>query len=1345
MNMISTGTFLNGMDASNKQSELVKKLVTAWEKKNSKAARAGGVSLMALSLAACGADDTTPFAQSDIDAATAPLSAAVIVAEAALAAAQTDAATALVAQAAAETQAAGALVSAAAATAAAASSTAAKATAEAALATAQAALTAANAEKATLQASYDALVTSNASLQTTYDALVAPASSSLVTALAETLTGTAGNDTFTGNATFYTAGDSIVDGFTTDADTYTLTVSAANASANNTFTGGNAAGGGVEIGPNITNVETVNMNVGSTAALEISAQNMTGVSNLTITKTNVVVGGTEITGNKALVVFGLDASDVATVTAGAGTTTMNVTQVTKAGTTVNADAASGNVTVAGAATVNAAGAGTGDAVAMTVLSNATEDAKAVTVTTGAENVNLGAFTGTISVTGAATKSTDLAGAAGGVTVNILGEAGTAGSANTGVDITGIDSSGATVTTSYAGTSTAPGAIQLTGSAATTDVATVSAVGFNSLDLNTTAIETVNLSGNGAAATYTITGQAASVYAASGANAVNLAGNEAMFAGKTITGVNTIDLTAGTAGTVAAGLWTSTKVDLGFDNQGNAITVGSNANYEITNDQTTGLDFDFSATANGAVTITAGDDNGTSATVGTIGMNAVDANAGATSTGTVTIEASIANVTGTTLTAGALQAIVVTGDEDVNFSGVVTGGSFSAIDSTGIITLSGLTTGVATVSTGAGNDAITINSGTTNHSISTYGGNDTVTVTATQNGNIVTGDGNDTINVDDVTGAYVVVAGNGTDTVVLSGDADAVLNAGTGADTLRVDGTAAIQNNANATISGFTVFDLDAALTLNSAQWANNSSTAQISSGSSNGTLTLGGTGTDTVGITIDASNLTAETAGTTNVVSINGTALLADTLTGGALNETFNLGTGDDSLEGGSTGTDTIVLADNADVDGAGLSGDNSTGMVINMGGTALEEATVTGSTSTHFAEGLTQLSAGQGTFNFANAAATTSGSVNAKWVQNIGGMENVTGGDGKDYVIGTSGANTMIGNGGADYLSGGDGDDLFVYTSTGALVGSNAFVDQLVGGLGTDSISINNNGLATVTIANTDDLARVSGVETIRAHADSDKIISVTTHADAHIDGIRNIDLSADTDATSTNVVNGVNTTTGGFTITGSAGVDTINGTNQADTITGGLAADYIDGNNGIDTISLTEAVAAADEVELVAGATNYSNITGFSAGGGAANDNLSALDATYSWFGDGTSNVDGIVGLASSTTLKAANLGDDNATVITITVNAAANTFDDFVAGTTTEAAMEGLVITGLGLTGALKATDIVLVAIDDGEDTGIFKFDGADAIDNAVATGEIQILAILQGVADASTLAAADVLFA
>jgi hypothetical protein len=59
MNMISTGTFCDEMDASNKADTIVSKLVNAWEKKNAKVARAGGVSLMALSLAACGSSDST--------------------------------------------------------------------------------------------------------------------------------------------------------------------------------------------------------------------------------------------------------------------------------------------------------------------------------------------------------------------------------------------------------------------------------------------------------------------------------------------------------------------------------------------------------------------------------------------------------------------------------------------------------------------------------------------------------------------------------------------------------------------------------------------------------------------------------------------------------------------------------------------------------------------------------------------------------------------------------------------------------------------------------------------------------------------------------------------------------------------------------------------------------------------------------------------------------------------------------------------------------------------------------------------------------------------------------------
>jgi len=57
--MISTGAFLSEMDASNKQPTLAETFAAVWEKKNAKAARAGGVSLMALSLAACGSSSTT--------------------------------------------------------------------------------------------------------------------------------------------------------------------------------------------------------------------------------------------------------------------------------------------------------------------------------------------------------------------------------------------------------------------------------------------------------------------------------------------------------------------------------------------------------------------------------------------------------------------------------------------------------------------------------------------------------------------------------------------------------------------------------------------------------------------------------------------------------------------------------------------------------------------------------------------------------------------------------------------------------------------------------------------------------------------------------------------------------------------------------------------------------------------------------------------------------------------------------------------------------------------------------------------------------------------------------------
>ena len=79
MNMISTGAFQTEMDASIKQQKLVERFAAIWEKKNAKAARAGGVSLMALSLAACGSDSDTTTTSSDTSSTTTTTTAATTV------------------------------------------------------------------------------------------------------------------------------------------------------------------------------------------------------------------------------------------------------------------------------------------------------------------------------------------------------------------------------------------------------------------------------------------------------------------------------------------------------------------------------------------------------------------------------------------------------------------------------------------------------------------------------------------------------------------------------------------------------------------------------------------------------------------------------------------------------------------------------------------------------------------------------------------------------------------------------------------------------------------------------------------------------------------------------------------------------------------------------------------------------------------------------------------------------------------------------------------------------------------------------------------------------------------
>ena len=83
-------------------------------------------------------------------------------------------------------------------------------------------------------------------------------------------------------------------------------------------------------------------------------------------------------------------------------------------------------------------------------------------------------------------------------------------------------------------------------------------------------------------------------------------------------------------------------------------------------------------------------------------------------------------------------------------------------------------------------------------------------------------------------------------------------------------------------------------------------------------------------------------------------------------------------------------------------------------------------------------------------------------------------------------------------------------------------------------------------------------------------EVISLTFQADFDTDtGIKTVNLSGDTNATGTNVVNASNTD-GDFTITGSAGVDQITGGGGADVVVTGAGDDVVTGGAGNDNITV-------------------------------------------------------------------------------------------------------------------------------------------------------------------------------
>lgn len=754
----------------------------------------------------------------------------------------------------------------------------------------------------------------------------------------------------------------------------------------------------------------------------------------------------------------MDATDVAKVVAGAGTTTMNVTQATKTGATVDADNASGVVQVLGSGTVDAANA---TSVVVGGIGTALQDANAVTINAAkATTVNVGsatdgttafdntAITGAITINAAAATQVNAA-AAGGITVDAKG-------GTTGVVLTAIDDSGASVTTSYVGTSTAAGVVNVDGSGSA-DVATVSAAGNVALTTNASdQIETVNLSGNGAAATYAVTG-AATTYNLTGSQNVTLAGDEANFDGKTIsdntTGTTTLNITTLNDSDLSKASVDNILVSSNVASK--TLTVASDATVTLGTDVTTAIAV-AGKTASATVNIATADDTAASgATIdiqtGTLTLS--------TNIATANIDASVGKLTmATATTLAGTAALNVSGTKDVAL-GAVTAKSLDATASSGKI--SGSFAAVASVKTGSGVDTVTLDdttSTTTVFALETNAGNDIITIVDAKEGTSVgAGAGDDQITigtaasdaVTSVDASYVIVGGDGADTITVMADVDtdSILVGGDGSDTLVLSDTDGndFSNNTNFSLSGFETVNISTltsgTIKMSAAQFAGENS-FKLSGNAVADEMHIANTGT--TGTTIDASNITHD-ATQASTLRLEGKALLADTVMGSAKDDIIVATSGGDTIDG-STGTDTFLAASlaAATVEGAGTG--TSTGVVINLGGTtAVTNTAVLGASVGYTGNSVTSVAAGEYAYVHAASAA-----INSNVKGSITNVENVTGTGGADYIVGTNGANVIDGGIGADTIDAGLG------------------ADTITGGAGIDTISLGASDAAadTVTIA---------------------------------------------------------------------------------------------------------------------------------------------------------------------------------------------------------------------------------------------------------------------------------------
>lgn len=187
----------------------------------------------------------------------------------------------------------------------------------------------------------------------------------------------------------------------------------------------------------------------------------------------------------------------------------------------------------------------------------------------------------------------------------------------------------------------------------------------------------------------------------------------------------------------------------------------------------------------------------------------------------------------------------------------------------------------------------------------------------------------------------------------------------------------------------------------------------------------GGAGADT--LSAAAAVATVSLVGGAGIDTLTGSATKASTIDGGAGNDILTGGAVADSIVGGDN-TDTFVFSSTTVVEQVGSS--TTTGVVINLSAAAITSGDVNAAVGGTVGLTGAQTSVASNTATYLYSAESNT---NASVIDTLISIENATGTELADYIVGSTADNTITGGDGTDTVTGGTGADTFSFIAAEA------------------------------------------------------------------------------------------------------------------------------------------------------------------------------------------------------------------------------------------------------------------------------------------------------------------------